>query len=66
MASLENGGDDHVLELSVREVSALEIDAGGEVPEEISPLLSQAERPKINIFTVSYPRRKPRVRIIAC
>ncbi|EXC33241.1 hypothetical protein L484_011218 [Morus notabilis] len=28
--------------------------------EEISPLLSQVERPKINIFTVSYPRRKPR------
>ncbi|EXC27254.1 hypothetical protein L484_004831 [Morus notabilis] len=63
MASLENGGDDHVVELSVREVSALEIDAGGEVPEEISPLLSQAERPKINIFTVSYPRRKPREQV---
>ncbi|XP_024031797.1 uncharacterized protein LOC21394488 [Morus notabilis] len=33
--------------------------------EEISPLLSQVERPKINIFTVSYPRRKPREKLEA-
>lgn len=65
MATPENGGDDHVVELSVREVSPSEIHAG-EVSDEISPLLSQSERPKINIFTVSYPRRKPRVRLIAC
>ncbi|GMN53777.1 hypothetical protein TIFTF001_022907 [Ficus carica] len=59
MATPENGGDDHVVELSVREVSPSEIHAG-EVSDEISPLLSQSERPKINIFTASYPRRKPR------
>lgn len=59
MASPENGGDDHVVELSVREVSPSEIHAG-DVSDEISPLLSQSERSKINIFTVSYPRRKPR------
>lgn len=60
----ENGGVDHVVELSVREASASEIDAveASEL-EEISPLITQAERPKINMFTVSYPRRKPRVRI---
>ena len=67
MASSESGAGDGVVELIVREASALvpELD-GGEASEEISPLLSQVERPKINIFTASYPRRKPRVRIIFC
>ncbi|PON84496.1 EamA domain containing protein [Trema orientale] len=59
-AATENGGADHVVQLSVREAPS-EIGAGeASESEEISPLLTQAERPKINIFTVSYPRRKPR------
>ncbi|XP_062106035.1 uncharacterized protein LOC133817508 [Humulus lupulus] len=61
MATTENGGGDHVVELSVRERSASETDAGvASELEEISPLLIQTERPKINIFTISYPRKKPR------
>nr|XP_048328747.1 uncharacterized protein LOC107417137 isoform X2 [Ziziphus jujuba var. spinosa] len=57
MASTEMGGGDHTVELIVRDVSASEADAVG-VSDEIAPLLTQAEKPKINIFTVSYPRRK--------
>ncbi|KAL5573437.1 hypothetical protein UlMin_023034 [Ulmus minor] len=61
MASVENAGDDHVVELVVRNASA----TGDEVDEaldEIRPLLTQVDKPKpkINIFTVSYPRKKSR------
>lgn len=56
MASTETG-DDHAVELIVRDVSAPEADAVG-VSEEITPLLTQTEKPKINIFTISYARRK--------
>ncbi|KAL5571218.1 hypothetical protein UlMin_020815 [Ulmus minor] len=61
MASVENAGDDHVVELVVRNASATgdEVD---EASDEISPLLTQVDKPKpkINIFTVSYPRKKSR------
>lgn len=64
MASAEpsggGGGGDHTVELIARDVSASEADAVG-VLEEIAPLLTQVEKPKINIFTISYPRRKPGV-----
>ncbi|CAN1843469.1 Solute carrier family 35 member G1 [Linum perenne] len=40
-------------------------DADDSVTEEVAPLLKQpAERPKINIFSISYSRRKPRERAI--
>ncbi|KAG2394493.1 uncharacterized protein HKW66_Vig0181290 [Vigna angularis] len=52
---------DHVVELIVRDASApfSDAEADSEDKDQIAPLLSQ-ERPKINIFTVSYPRTKPR------
>ncbi|KAF3443416.1 hypothetical protein FNV43_RR13098 [Rhamnella rubrinervis] len=56
MASTETGND-HAVELIVRDVSAPEADGVG-ISEEITPLLTQTEKPKINIFTISYPRRK--------
>ena len=64
MASAEDG--DHAVELIVHDASALEDDVAAAVvvSDEITPLLNQGEKPKINIFTVSYPRRKPRVKEI--
>lgn len=63
MASAEAGDGDHaVVELIVCDETASEADAAAVVvSEEITPLLNQVEKPKINIFSVSYPRRKPRV-----
>lgn len=49
-----NGGGDHVVEL-VSNSSDAEISS---LTDEIAPLLSDGEKAKINIFTVSYPRRK--------
>ncbi|XP_059449003.1 uncharacterized protein LOC132180268 [Corylus avellana] len=64
MASTEVG--DHAVELIVHDASALEDDVAAAVvvSDEITPLLNQGEKPKINIFTVSYPRRKPREQVI--
>jgi hypothetical protein len=64
MASTEDGDD--AVELIVRDASASEDDAAAAVvvSDEIIPLLNQGEKPKINIFTVSYPRGKPRVKEI--
>ncbi|XP_054799238.1 uncharacterized protein LOC129303750 [Prosopis cineraria] len=59
MASAESNHVDHVVELMERDPSASPGDAE-EVSEQITPLLIQAELPKINIFTASYPRKKPR------
>ncbi|XP_062150414.1 probable transport protein YPL264C [Alnus glutinosa] len=63
MASTEDGDD--AVELIVRDASALEDDAAAAVvvSDEIIPLLNQGEKPKINIFTVSYPRGKPREQV---
>ncbi|KAB1202592.1 Solute carrier family 35 member G1 [Morella rubra] len=60
MASAEAvDGDCGVVELIVRDASASEADAAAVVvSEEITPLLNQVEEPKLNIFTVTYPRRK--------
>lgn len=68
MASPESNVADHVVELIVRDASSSllppppssgDTDDAGD--DQIAPLLSHPERPKINIFTASYPRRKPRV-----
>ncbi|KGN47960.1 uncharacterized membrane protein YMR253C isoform X2 [Cucumis sativus] len=58
MDSDMNSGVDHLVELIVREEPPSIAD---DVPisEEIAPLLTQIEKPKINIFTISYPRRTP-------
>ncbi|KAF5741412.1 integral membrane family protein [Tripterygium wilfordii] len=58
-ASAEPNREDHAVELIVCDESA-SADGGTSVSEEITPLLTQAMRPKINIFSVSYSRRKPR------
>ncbi|KAG2716914.1 hypothetical protein I3760_03G149400 [Carya illinoinensis] len=65
MASAEAGDGDHaVVELIVCDETASEADAAAVVvSEEITPLLNQVEKPKINIFSVSYPRRKPREQV---
>lgn len=59
------GVGDHAVELIASSASGSSAD--GVISEEITPLLKQAEKPKINIFSVSYPRTKSRdqVRIIA-
>ncbi|XP_027344898.1 uncharacterized protein LOC113857282 [Abrus precatorius] len=58
---------DHVVELIVCDASApssavtdADADTDSDDKDQIAPLLSHSERPKINIFTASYPRRKPR------
>lgn len=56
-----NDGDQGVVELIVCDASAPVADGGGTPSDEITPLLTQSEKPKINIFSVSYPRRQPRV-----
>ena len=62
MDSDMNSGVDHLVELIVREEPPSIAD---DVPisEEIAPLLTQIEKPKINIFTISYPRRTPMVTV---
>ncbi|KAJ7960339.1 Nodulin MtN21/EamA-like transporter family protein [Quillaja saponaria] len=61
MASAESNDVDHVVELIVRDASPSTADADADsVSDEIAPLLTQVEKPKINIFTLSYPRKKPR------
>ncbi|XP_044503178.1 uncharacterized protein LOC123223842 isoform X2 [Mangifera indica] len=57
-------GDQAVVELIVCDASPSSIDAEVTASEEITPLLIQSEKPKINIFSVSYSRRKPREHVI--
>ncbi|KAK6918814.1 EamA domain [Dillenia turbinata] len=61
---------DHVVEL-VPNIASLSISGG--VSDEITPLLTepqpppqqqQQQRPKVNIFTLPYPRRRPREQLI--
>ncbi|KAI3992598.1 hypothetical protein MKX01_020890 [Papaver californicum] len=57
----DGGGGEHVIELvnnsTVAEISSL--------TDEIAPLLSQVDKSKINIFALSYPRRKqPKERVV--
>ncbi|CAI8597796.1 unnamed protein product [Vicia faba] len=68
MTSSESNGGDHVVELIVHDASqpppppppTSSDDSRDNVDAQIAPLLSHTDRPKINIFTASYPRRKPR------
>lgn len=59
-SSESNEVSDHVVELIVRDASTPSADPDADEKDQIAPLLSHPERPKINIFTASYPRRKPR------
>lgn len=63
MASAEVNGIDRAqtVELVVCDETAAPHGGDGAVSQEITPLLAPSEKPKINIFTVSYPRRKSRV-----
>ncbi|KAK9284962.1 hypothetical protein L1049_024144 [Liquidambar formosana] len=54
------GEGDHVVEMVASNASASASTTDGVVSEEITPLLTHAEKPKINIFSASYPRKKPR------
>ncbi|XP_042494705.1 uncharacterized protein LOC122074006 isoform X2 [Macadamia integrifolia] len=57
MASVEmNEGGDHVVELVAN-------DGVAEGSPEITPLLGPAQKPKINIFSVSYVRKTPREQV---
>ncbi|CAK8566918.1 unnamed protein product [Lathyrus sativus] len=67
MTSSESNAADHVVELIVHDASqppppppSSSDDSRDNVNAQIAPLLSHTDRPKINIFTASYPRRKPR------
>ncbi|CAK9175586.1 unnamed protein product [Ilex paraguariensis] len=66
MASAQsiNGGDEgekgDIEQPHVVEMVATTTDDGESISDDqITPLLAQSEKPKINIFSVSYPRRKP-------
>ncbi|KAI9095289.1 hypothetical protein K1719_026323 [Acacia pycnantha] len=63
MASSEPDDGDRIVELIVRDASDSAGDADADddavvVSEDFAPLLTQPERPRINIFSASYPRRK--------
>ncbi|XP_050382517.1 uncharacterized protein LOC126799364 isoform X2 [Argentina anserina] len=62
--SIDGGDRDVELNVIPRQSSSASDADGGGVTEERSPLLSQAEKPKINIFTLSYPRRNPGEEVI--
>ncbi|KAB2613560.1 hypothetical protein D8674_035876 [Pyrus ussuriensis x Pyrus communis] len=55
-SSAETSDGEHEVELIVHDPSASGDDGGAAVADEIAPLLMQPEKPKINIFTLSYPR----------
>ncbi|GMG98711.1 hypothetical protein Nepgr_000551 [Nepenthes gracilis] len=63
-AEASNGGSEQhqqtVVEMAVSESDASASTAANGLPNEITPLLTQNDTPKINIFSISYPRRKPR------
>lgn len=60
-SSAETSDGENELELIVRDASGSD-DGSLAATDEIAPLLTPPEKPKINIFTVSYPRKAPRVR----
>ncbi|KAL9457451.1 hypothetical protein AB3S75_006491 [Citrus x aurantiifolia] len=57
-------GDQATVELIMCNSSPSAADGGGTGSDEIAPLLVQSEKPKTNIFSVSYTRRKPREHVI--
>ncbi|XP_008230013.1 PREDICTED: uncharacterized protein LOC103329335 [Prunus mume] len=58
-SSAETSDGENELELIVRDASGSD-DGSLAATDEIVPLLTPPEKPKINIFTVSYPRKAPR------
>jgi hypothetical protein len=61
--------DEHLsLELTVRDLESTALESASSAPElssdEIIPLLNQNQRPRINIFSASYTRRKPSEQVI--
>ncbi|KAL5794158.1 hypothetical protein ACOSP7_002752 [Xanthoceras sorbifolium] len=65
-SSAETTDAEQPVELIVCDASSPEADVGvGITPsDEIAPLLTQSDKPKIDIFSVSYSRRKPRERVM--
>ncbi|WJZ99375.1 hypothetical protein VitviT2T_017825 [Vitis vinifera] len=64
MASVETiDSDAPAVELIVCDASSSDSAANSVGSEEIEPLLAVSEKPKINIFSVSYSRRKPREQV---
>ncbi|CAN6554260.1 unnamed protein product [Malus baccata var. baccata] len=55
-SSAETSDGEHKVELIVHDPSASGDGGDVAVADEIAPLLTQPEKPKINIFTFSYPR----------
>lgn len=58
----DGGGDRELADVHVVELVAASTDESGPdsiLQEQIAPLLAPLEKPKINIFAISYPRRKP-------
>ncbi|KAM1919617.1 hypothetical protein ACFX15_023534 [Malus domestica] len=56
-SSAETSDGEHEVELIVHDASPSGDDGGAAVADEIAPLLTQPEKAKINIFTLSYPRK---------
>ncbi|KAM1373384.1 hypothetical protein ACFX2I_024091 [Malus domestica] len=56
-SSAETSDGEHEVELIVHDASPSGDDSGAAVADEIAPLLTQPEKAKINIFTLSYPRK---------
>ncbi|KAG2293952.1 hypothetical protein Bca52824_040621 [Brassica carinata] len=65
MAEIRIADEDDHLELTVRDLDSPDLEKSASAPSlasgEIVPLLSQNQRPRINIFS-SHTRRRPRVR----
>ncbi|CAM8985370.1 unnamed protein product [Rhodiola kirilowii] len=66
-----DGDGDQIVDVEMMvATSARDIDlpadvvGNGEVQDESRPLLNQSEKPKINIFSISYPRKKPRDKLL--
>lgn len=68
MAEIRIAEEDDHLELTVRDLDSPDLEKSASAPSlasgEIVPLLSQNQRPRFNIFSPSYARRKPREQVI--
>ncbi|XVE72440.1 hypothetical protein DITRI_Ditri11bG0039700 [Diplodiscus trichospermus] len=67
-ASAETSGGDQTVDVELivlgNSKSAADGGSTASASDEITPLLTQSERPKVNIFSVSHSRRKPREQVI--
>ncbi|XP_033143488.1 uncharacterized protein LOC103860341 isoform X2 [Brassica rapa] len=68
MAEIRIADEDDHLELTVRDLDSPDLEKSASAPSlasgEIVPLLSQNQRPRFNIFSPSYARRRPREQVI--